>query len=126
MSSERLREHPVQRFDAPSLTFDFHAEAEAIRAEPRESKHGHRQKTLFKHDSRTIALFVMEKGGSMRDHAADGTVTIQPVEGELVVTVDGDEKRLKTGHMLVIAPRVRHEVRADDEAVFVLQVSLGA
>lgn len=126
MAYQRLREAPSERFDAPSLSFDFHAEAEAIRAEPRETRQGHRQKTLFKHDSRTIALFVMEKGGSIRDHSADGTVTIQPVEGELVVAVDGEDKHLKTGHMLVIAPGVRHEVRASEEAAFVLQVSLGA
>lgn len=126
MAYQRLREAPAERFDAPSLSFDFHAEAAAIRAEPRETRQGHRQKTLFKHEGRTIALFVMEKDGSIGDHSAAGTVTIQPVEGELVVTVDGENKTLKSGHMLVIAPGVRHEVRATEEAVFVLQVSLGA
>jgi quercetin dioxygenase-like cupin family protein len=126
MSSERLREHPAQRFDAPSLNFDFHAEAQALRAEATTTKHGHRQKTLFKHAGRTIAIFVMDENATMRDHATDGTVTIQPVEGELVVTVDGEDKPLKTGHLLVIAPGIRHEVHAPKAAVFVLQISLGA
>lgn len=126
MTTERLREHPAERFDADWLSFDFHKEAEALRAEPIPTKHGHRQKTLYKHAGRTIAIFVMDEGAVMREHSADGTVSIQPVEGELAVTVQGEDKHLKTGGLLVLASGVPHEVKAKTAAVFVLQVSLGA
>jgi len=126
MSSDRLREHPAERFDADCLSFDLHQEAAAIRAEATPNSHGHRQKTLYKHAGRTIALFVMEEGAEMREHATDGTVTIQAVEGDLVVTAAGADKHLRPGGLLVLAGGVRHAVRAETEAVFLLQVSLGA
>jgi len=126
MSSDRLREHPAERFDADHLSFDLHKEAAAIRAEDAPNTHGHRQKTLYKHARRTIALFVMEEGAEMREHATDGTVTIQAIEGDLLVTASGAENRLKPGGLLVLASGVPHAVRAESDAVFLLQVSLGA
>lgn len=126
MEQERLREAPAERFDATSLVFDFKAEADAIRKEPVSSKHGHRQKTLYKHGGRTIALFVMESGSMIPEHSANGTVSIQPIEGEMEVSVAGEEHRLHGGQLLVISTGVRHEVRAKTDSVFVLQISLGA
>ncbi|MFG0293766.1 MAG: cupin domain-containing protein [Phycisphaerales bacterium JB050] len=126
MSSDRLREHPADRFDTDHLTFDLHQQAEILRAEPITTKHGHRQKTLYKHAGRTIALFVMDKGAEMREHATDGTVSIQAIEGDLIVTAAGAEQHLKPGGLVILASGVRHAVKAESGAVFLLQVSLGA
>jgi len=114
MTDERPREAPAERFDAPCLAFDLHEEASAIRAEPTPAHAGHRQKTLYKHKGRTIGLFVMEAG----------VVSIQSIEGEIVTTVQGEEHRLRPGHLLMMPPGVRHDVRATVPSVFLLQVSL--
>ncbi|HMN41278.1 MAG TPA: cupin domain-containing protein [Phycisphaerales bacterium] len=126
MSPDRIREAPTDRFDAPALTFDMKAQAAALRAEPTPARHGHRQKTLYKHGGRSIALFVMDPGAALAEHAAAGTVSIQAVEGELMVSVGGADQRLDPGHLLVMAPGTRHAVRAAGPSVFLLQVSLGA
>ena len=124
MSDERLREAPAQRFDASHLSFDLRAELADLLSEPTEAKHGHRQKTLFKYHARTIALFALDAGAELREHSTSGTITIEPIEGDLIVTVEGDERPLRAGQLLVLAPDTPHAVRAVTTAAFVLQISL--
>lgn len=123
--NEHLRPAPESRFEASSLVFDLSAEVAAIRAEG-PTPHDHRQKTLYKRGNRTIALFAFDAGASLPEHRTAGTVTIQPVEGEIAVMADGRSHRLCVGQVLVLAPAVRHDVRAERSASFLLQVSLAA
>lgn len=125
MTDDRLRTPPVERFATDHATFDLRAEAAALEAEHAgPPKHGHRQKTLYKHGGRTLALFVLEAGAALAEHAANGTVTVQAIEGEVEMSVAGRSHRLAPGNLLVMAPGVRHDVRAESRAVFLLQVSL--
>lgn len=126
MPDQRPREAPAERFDAPCLAFDLHEEARVIRAEPTPTRAGHRQKTLYKHKGRTIGLFVMEAEAELPEHAADGVVSIQTVEGEIVTTVQGEQHRLRPGQILTMPPGIPHAVRAVVSSVFLLQVSLEA
>ncbi len=125
MNDQRLRPAPESRFDTPSLVFDLVAEAAAVRAEG-PAPHGHRQKALYKNGNRTIALFTLDAGACIPEHRTAGTVTIQPVEGEITVVTDGRLHRLCVGKVLVLAPKVAHDVRAERCASFLLQVSLVA
>lgn len=124
MSDDRLRQAPAERFATDHLVFDLHAEIAALRAEPSSPRHGHRQKTLYKHAGRTVALFVMDAGAVLPEHAAGGTVTVQTIEGTIDMTASGETCTLPAGTMLAMAPGVRHDVRATVAAAFLLQVSL--
>jgi len=124
MTDERKREAPAERFDASCLVFDLHEQARAIRAETTPARAGHRQKTLYKHKERTVALFVMEAGAELPDHAAAGVVSIQAIEGEIVTTLRDEEHRLGPGHLLTMLPGVPHSVHATVPSAFLLQVSL--
>lgn len=126
MSDDRARQPPSERFDSPCLMFDLQAEAAAIRQEATPARQGHRQKALYKHAGRTIALFVMEAGAMLPEHAAAGTVSIQVIEGELSLDLAGRDQALRPGQVLVLQPGTRHDVRATTSAVFLLQISLGA
>lgn len=128
-SSDRPRTPPAERFKESTPVFDLHAESAALRAEPAPPHHGHRQKTLFKDAGRTVALFVMNAGGSLPGHSAAGVVTVQVIEGEVDMRVgdqgQSDEHRLKPGQILAMRPGIRHDVRAAVAPVaFLVQVSL--
>lgn len=123
MNDERLREAPESRFDASCLEFDLRAEIASLRAE-RSASGGHRQKTIFKHGGRTVALFSLAAGSGLPEHKAGGTVTIQPIEGEVTVTVEGLPHRIGPDRVLVLMPGIRHAVEADGPAAFLLQISL--
>ncbi len=128
MPNDRLREPPAERFDTASIFLDLREQAAAIRAEAAPARQGHRQKTLYKHNARTVALFVLEPGGGLDEHATSGTATIHAIEGELIVRVGADTRRLSAGQLVILAPTTRHAVHAaaDAPAVFLLDVSLGA
>lgn len=124
MSDEHVRQPPAQRFAEESVVFDLPSEIAALRAEPAGGKHGHRQKTLYKHAGRTIALFLFDAGATLAEHSTAGMVSVEPIEGELALNVAGEERRLRPGNVLVMSPGVRHDVRAVSASVFLLQVSL--
>lgn len=124
MTDERPRTAPSERFAPEHLAFDLHAEAAALEDEPTPKQHGHRQKTLFKNSGRTVALFVLDPGANLAEHATSGIVTVQAIEGDLDVTAGGVDYPLRAGMLVVMAPGVRHDVRAKSRAVFLLQVSL--
>lgn len=123
-TSDRLRERPADRLATPSALFDLRVAAEELWREHGVSGHGHRQKVLARHGSATVALFVFERGASLPPHVAEGTVAVQCIEGELEVSADGSPHRMKPGDVLVMAPRVRHDVRAVQRAVMLLTVAL--
>ena len=128
MSEERTRTAPSERFAVEHVAFDLAAEAAALEAEGASKPHGHRQKTLYKNAGRTIALFVLDAGAVLAEHAASGIVTVQAIEGELELMTGGGASgtsyHLHPGMVLVLASGVRHDVRAKSRAVFLLQVSL--
>lgn len=124
MNQARTRTDPHERFNASTLGFDLREEIESLRDEPTPTRHGHKQKTLYKHERCTVALFLMEAGGSMAEHSADGVVTVQPVAGELAMAIADEERRCKPGEIVVMAPGTKHDVRAEAECAFLLHVAL--
>lgn len=122
MSDARNRPAPEARFEAHSHVFDLAAEAASLRAEV-PATHGRRQKALYKNGSRTIALFALEDGASLAEHKAHGVVSIQCVQGELLVTAEQRVHRLGPMQVLILAPDVPHSVMAERQAAFLLQVS---
>ncbi len=121
---DRLRERPGERFAAGEHAFDLRAEVESLKAEHAPASGGHRQKTLYKHGGATIALFLFEAGGGLAEHKAAGTVTINVLDGRLVLKTADDEYTLTAGHVLIFAPGVRHTVIAKEQTAMLLQVHL--
>lgn len=122
--TERTRPAPADRFDATAIAFDLAEQLAALRQEPAPTRHGHQQKTLFKHHGRTIALFSLEPGGGLHEHAAQGVVTIQCLEGSIAVDCAGSRRELHAGGLLVLTPGERHSVHGITPSAFLLHVCL--
>ncbi len=127
--SERMREHPENRFDAMQHRYDLDEVTRALRAEPLPASRNHRQKTLYKGSDTangpvTIALFVFDKGASMPQHVAQGVVMIHVIDGRISISAEGQQHDLQTHQMLVLAPGVTHDVRAETDARMLLTVCL--
>src|SRR5665213_3167719 len=102
--SERIP--PRERFARDTLQFDLRLAASQLESEVDKGQSGHRQVVLYKHEKATIALFRFEKGGSMPEHKAPGSVFIQVIEGKMEFDVAGKRHLLEAGGMLVLAPGV--------------------
>jgi quercetin dioxygenase-like cupin family protein len=128
-SSDRLRTPPAIRFEAPVHTFDLRAVARELMAEHAASSKGHWQKTLYRHNRASIALFVFQSGSGIAAHKAAGAVTIHVIEGRLRINTGPlgshtEEHLLGPGNILVMAPNVQHDVHALEESTMLLQVYL--
>jgi len=122
--TDRLREHPENRFQAPQHQIDLNQVADKLMAEPLQGKRLHRQETIYKHTSATIALFLFEQGASLPEHLAEGVVSVQVLEGKLKMNVEGQLHDLLAGQILVLAPGVKHNVRAEAPSRMLLTVCL--
>ncbi len=121
---ERLRQRPSERFAGSEHLFDLDAEAAKLRAEPGGARDGHRQISLFRKGGVTLVLFDFEAGGLLRDHAADGYVTVHALSGEIEMTTDDRSYSMPAGSVLVLQPGVRHDVRAIEASEVLLTVRL--
>jgi quercetin dioxygenase-like cupin family protein len=80
--------------------------------------------TIFHRAPVTQVVFAFEPGGELADHAAHGLVTIQVLEGRLVVQADKRDHELRAGYILILNPDVRHNVRALEASAMLLTVHL--
>ncbi|MCC7351455.1 MAG: cupin domain-containing protein [Phycisphaerales bacterium] len=124
--TERLREHPDNRFAAGQHLIDIHQVAQRLSAEPLQGKRMHRQETIYKHSSATIALFIFEQGANLPEHVAEGVVSVQVLQGKLRMNVQGQSNELSAGQILVLAPGVKHDASALEPSQMLLTVCLQA
>lgn len=120
--SARLRQHPQERFDAPTHLLDLGRIAATLRAEAHEAVSGHRQIAVYKHAAATIVLYAFEAGGEIPAHETEGVVTLHVLTGSLDVTANGTVHTLGAGSILALAPGVRHSVTANVPGEMLLTV----
>ena len=124
--SERLRQHPTPRFAAPQHQYDLDEVTAKLRQELEAGQAGHRQETLYKHGSTTVALFLFGHLTGLPAHRAKGVVMIHVLEGHIQITAKGQIHDLHAGHLLVLAPGVEHDLSARTVSRMLLTVHLDA
>lgn len=102
--------------------FDLNQEiAEAEHKRPWPS--GHYARTLFKKHDFRVLLINMENGSHMKEHHADGTLSVQVLKGKLRVNVAGKPHELNAGNLFTLAGSIRHDVEALGDSAFLLTIS---
>ena len=71
-----------------------------------------RSAALFKSEQLEVIRLVLSAGKSMPMHKVSGEITIQCIEGELDVQVDGNSTRLLAGQLMFLLGSVPHSVTA--------------
>jgi quercetin dioxygenase-like cupin family protein len=120
--SRRLRKHPQDRLFEPVQLVDLDAVAARLAAEPHDAIAGHRQIAVFRHGPVTVLLFLFQPEGLLKEHHADGVVTLHSLTGRLAVTVEDEVMKLAPGQLLALAPGLRHTVRALEASRMLLTV----
>ena len=108
----RLRPPPELRFAGSGHLIELRQALERLLREPPHPTQGHRQITLYRHGSSTLALFYFNAWGRLLDHGADAVVTLHLLEGQLNVHTAQGTYRMEAGQILVLAPNVPHDVQA--------------
>lgn len=105
----------IAQFDLPQEL------AEAERKQPWPS--GLYAKTLFKKHDFRVVLISMQNSAHMKEHHADGTISIQVLKGRLRVSVNGKPHELGTGSLFTLGASIRHNVDAIGDSAFLLTIS---
>jgi quercetin dioxygenase-like cupin family protein len=121
-NEERLREHPKERLAGPVQRIDLREAATRLRAEPHAAVAGHRQVALVRRGPVSLILFLFEPGSVLREHRADGEVTIHVLSGVLEVTAAGEASRVEAGQVVSLAPGQAHSVLALEATEMLLTV----
>lgn len=123
---DRLRQHPEDRLAAPVQLVDLTETATALRSEAHNSVAGHRQIAVYRHGPVTIVSFVFEPDGILKEHSADGVVTILALSGHIRVIAEEQAYDLTAGRLLALAPEIPHTVMAVKASEMLLTVHKGA
>ncbi len=72
----------------------------------------HRTTTLLKTDSLEVIRLVLPSGKSIPSHQAAGDLTLQCIEGSVVLSVDDSEVELRAGYLTYLEGSTPHALRA--------------
>lgn len=113
----------------PRLTGDvlsYHLEEEVRTVRAHLDSTDRSARTLVKSGALRVTLVGLAPGGSMARHKADGPISIQAIEGEVVFEAGNEEWTLKAGSMLAVEPGIVHSVRSPSGGFFLLTVAAQA
>jgi quercetin dioxygenase-like cupin family protein len=105
----------IAQFDLPQEM------ADAERKKPWPS--GIHAKTLFKKHDLRVVLISMQNAAHMKEHHADGTLSIQVLKGRVRVSVNGKSHDLPAGTLFTLGHSIRHDVVALTDSAFLLTIS---
>jgi quercetin dioxygenase-like cupin family protein len=80
-------------------------------------------KTLFKKHDLRIVLISMQSDARMKEHHADGTISLHVLKGQIRVSVNGKPHDLATGTLFTLGASIRHDVEARRDSAFLLTIS---
>jgi len=108
----------------PLLQIDLDRELQQLRREDSwQRETGRSSKTLAKYPDFRIVLILMKGGTRMRQHRAEGRISIQQLKGQVCIHLADRKLSLLPGHLLVLDCGVLHDVEALEESALLLTIS---
>lgn len=108
----------------PLLQIDLERELQQLRREDSwQRETGRSSKTLAKYPDFRIVLILMKAGTQMRQHRAEGRVSIQQLKGQVRIHLADRSVDVSAGHLLVLDCGVLHDVEAQEESALLLTIS---
>jgi quercetin dioxygenase-like cupin family protein len=102
---------------------DLGRESARLRQQDAWTQHGQSAITLFKYADLRGVLIALKQGARMREHQAEGRLSLQCLSGRLVVHIDGRKQELTPQQVLVMERCVPHEVEALQESEFLITLA---
>jgi quercetin dioxygenase-like cupin family protein len=108
----------------PLLQIDLERELQQLRREDSwERETGRSSKTLAKYPDFRIVLILMKSGTRMRQHRAEGRISIQELTGQVCIHLPDRKVNASAGQLVVLDCGVLHDVEALEESALLLTIS---
>ena len=109
--------------DAPLVTINLRSSTKQIKEEKAWKDTDRNAITVFKTDGMRIVLIALHKDAEMATHTADGMISVQVLEGQILFTTEEQSVELGQGEMLALHENVPHSVLAKEETIFLLTLT---
>jgi quercetin dioxygenase-like cupin family protein len=109
--------------DLPLVSFETEKEIEKLKASDQWRKESRAALTLVKNSAVTIVLLALHSGAVLKEHHAEGPITVAVLEGSIRFKASGEERVLHRGGLLALGDAIQHEVEALEESALVLTVN---
>ena len=70
-------------------------------------------RTFAQNENITLTLFAFDRGEGLSAHAAPGDAMVHVLDGEVKLTIGGEEVIAKTGEIVVMPANIPHSVNAE-------------
>jgi quercetin dioxygenase-like cupin family protein len=72
-------------------------------------------KTIIDKPVGTITLFAFDKGQKLSEHTTPYDAVVQVLDGNCMLTIDGQDKQVTTGEIIIMPGNVPHAVAAQEK-----------
>ena len=126
---EKYNEATAQRpqgdrtVDAPLVSIDLGSFIEQIRNEKTWEDSDRNAITVFKTNGMRIVLIALHKNAELARHTANGIISVQVLEGQMIFTTDQQSVELSKGQLLTLHQGIPHSIVAIVETVFLLTLT---
>jgi len=69
-------------------------------------------RTIIKQETGTVTLFAFDEGEGLSEHTAPFDALVQITDGEALITIAGEEHRLKAGQFIIMPAGKPHALKA--------------
>jgi len=84
---------------------------------------GQNARTLIKYDDVRVVLIALAAEARMKEHKADGRISIHVLSGHIQLRASGRTFNLRTGRLLALDHGVPHDVYALEESALLLTIA---
>ena len=109
--------------DAPLVSIDVPGFIREIKNEDAWKKNDRNAITIYKTDGMRMVLIALHADAVMAKHTANGVISVQVLEGEIIFSAANQSVVLKKGQMVALHKGEPHSVAATKESVFLLTIA---
>ena len=77
-------------------------------------------KEIINKETGTVTIFAFDKGEGLSEHSAPFDAMVQIIEGEALITINGNENKVKAGEMIIMPADIPHALYAVESYKMVL------
>jgi quercetin dioxygenase-like cupin family protein len=98
-------------------------EVRRLRADLHHTSGGRAAKTLAKTDGLRVTLVLLESGATVNPESTAGGASLHILEGRVRAQVEGEQRELGPGDLIVFGENLREPITAVQEAAFLVTVA---
>ncbi|MCC2600647.1 cupin domain-containing protein [Sphingobacterium sp. FBM7-1] len=121
-SNEATPQRPEgdRTLNAPLVEMNVVDFIQKVKEEPTWQESERNSITIFKSDAMTIVLIGLHAQAELKPHKANGTISVQVLEGKITFATEYERAEIEKGQMIALQPNITHSVVATTESFFLL------